>query len=64
MRKVHLWNIIFLIVEIIAFIPLTAAVFGDRNPDILMISAIIFGAGMVGNCVCVIMRAIGESKKE
>jgi hypothetical protein len=33
MSKVHLLNIIFLIVEIIAFIPLTIEVFGDMNPD-------------------------------
>lgn len=63
MSKVHLLNIIFLIVEIIAFIPLTIEVFGDMKPDVLTISTIIFGVGMVGNCICVIARAIREPKK-
>ncbi len=64
MSKVHLLNVIFLIVEIIAFIPLTIEVFGDMNPDVLTISAIVFGVGMVGNCICAIVRAIRESKKK
>ncbi len=64
MSKVYLLNIIFLIVEIFAFILLTIEVFGDMNPDVLTISAIIFGVGMVGNCICVIVRAIHESKKK
>ena len=62
MSKVHLLNVIFLIVEVIAFIPLTIEVFGDMNPDVLTISAIVFGVGMVGNCICVIVRFICESK--
>ena len=62
MRKIWLLNIIFIIVEIIAFIPLTIAVFGDMNPDIITISAVILGLGMVGNFICVIIRAIRESK--
>lgn len=64
MNKVHLLNIIFLIVEIIAFIPLTREIFGDMNPNVLTISAIVFGVGMVGNCICVIIRAVCESKKK
>lgn len=64
MGKVRLLNVIFLIVEVIAFIPLTIEVFGDMNPDVLTISAIVFGVGMVGNCICAIVRAIRESKKK
>ena len=62
MNKVHLLSIIFLIVEVIAFIPLTIEVFGDMNPDVIAISAIVLGAGMVGNCICTIVRAIRKSK--
>ena len=64
MSKVHLLNVIFLIVEVIAFIPLMIEVFGDMNPDVLTVSAIVFGIGMVGNCICAIVRAICESKKK
>ncbi len=64
MRKVHLLNSIFLIVEVIAFIPLTIEVFGDMNLNVLTISAIVFGVGMIGNCIFVIVRSIHESKKK
>ncbi len=64
MSKAYLLNFLFLIVEIIAFIPLTIEVFGDMDPNVLTISAIVFGVGMVGNCICVIVRAIRESKKK
>lgn len=64
MREVHLLNGIFLIVEVLAFIPLTIEVFGDMNPNVLTISAIIFGVGMIGNCICALVRAIQESKKK
>lgn len=64
MRKVNLLNGIFLIVEVFAFIPLTIEVFGDMNPNVLTISAIIFGVGMIGNGICAIVRAIQESKKK
>ena len=62
MSKVHLLSIIFLVVEVIAFIPLTIEVFGDMNPDIITISAIVLGVGMVGNCICTIVRVIHKSK--
>ena len=46
MSKGKFLNIIFLIVEVIAFIRLTIEVFGDMNPDVLTISAVIFGIGL------------------
>lgn len=64
MNKVNLLNIIFLIVEVIAFIRLTIEVFGVMNPDILTISTIIFAIGMVGNSIFTIARVIRESKKK
>ncbi len=64
MNKVNILNIIFLIVEIIAFIRLTIEVFGDRNPDVLTTFAIIFGIGVAGNCIFTIVRAILELKKK
>jgi hypothetical protein len=62
--KVNLLNIIFLIVEVITFIRLTIEIFGDMNPDVIIISAIIFGAGMIGNCIFTIVRVIHDSKKQ
>lgn len=64
MKKIRLLNIIFMIAALIATIPLTIEVFGDMNPDIIMISAIIIGIGLAGNLVCVVARAIMESKKQ
>lgn len=64
MRKVHWLSVIFLMVQVLAFIPLTVEVFGDKNPQVLTISAIIFGVGMIGNGICVIVKANHELKKK
>lgn len=63
MKKINLLNRIFLIVALIAMIPLTIEVFGDRNPNVIRISAILVGIGLAGNLICAIIRAIVESKK-
>lgn len=63
MSKTHLASIIFLIVEIIALIPLTVEIFGDMNTDIITISAAFFFIGLIGNCVCSFIRAFSEWKK-
>lgn len=63
MKKIYLLNRIFLIVALIAMIPLTIEVFGDRNPNVIRISAILIGIGLAGNLICAIIRAIVESKK-
>ena len=62
-KKINLLNNIFLIVALIATIPLTIEVFGDRNPNVIRISAILIGIGLAGNLICAIIRAIVESKK-
>ncbi len=64
MKKIHLLNITFLIAALIATFPLTIEVFGDMNPDVIKISAIIIGIGLAGNLICAIIRAIAESKKQ
>lgn len=64
MNRIYLLSVIFLVVEVIALIPLTIEVFGDMNPNVITISAIVIGAGMIGNCICTIVRAIQESKKK
>ena len=63
MSKMHLASIIFLIVEVIALIPLTVEIFGDMNTDIITISAAVFFIGLIGNCVCSFIRAVSERKK-
>ena len=64
MNKVYVLQVIFLIVQVFAAIPLTAAVFGDMNPDIISASAIVIWVGMLGNMICAIIRAVHESKKK
>ena len=64
MNKVYVLQIIFLIVQVLAAIPLTAAVFGDMNPDIISASAIVIWVGMLGNMICAVIRAVHESKKK
>lgn len=58
MSKLYTLNIVFLIVSIIAFIPLTIEVFGDMNPGIMIISVRVMGIGILGNSICAIIRAI------
>lgn len=64
MSKLRLLSIIFISVAFIAWIPLTIEVFGDINPDVIIISASIFGVGIIGACTCSIIRAIRELKKK
>ena len=64
MRKVYVLQIVFVIVLVIAAIPLTIAVFGDMDPDIISASAIVLWLGLVGNAICAIIRAVQESKKK
>ncbi len=64
MNKAHVLQIIFVIVQVFAFIPLTVEVLGDMNPDIISVSAAVMGVGLLGNTICVIIRAIQESKKK
>ena len=64
MRKVYVLQIVFVIVLVIAAIPLTIEVFGDMDPDIISASAIVLWLGLVGNAICAIIRAVQESKKK
>ena len=62
--KLRIVSIVFLVVALIAFIPLTLEVFGHMDPDTMMISAIIVGIGLLGSCVCTFARAMQEMKKQ
>lgn len=64
MKKIYWLNITFLIIAVVAVIPLTIEVFGDMNPKIISTSAIIIGIGLAGNLICAVIRAIAESKKK
>ena len=64
MNKVYVLQIIFIIVQVIAAITLTIAVFGDMDPDIMSASAIVIWVGLLGNAICAILRAVQESKKK
>ena len=60
MSKLRLWSIIFLIIAVIVFVPLTIEIFGNMNPDIIIISASVFGVGILGSCICTIARVVHE----
>ncbi|MCM1267133.1 MAG: hypothetical protein NC302_04435 [Bacteroidales bacterium] len=58
MNKLHLWSIIFIVIAAIAFIPLTAEIFGYMNTDIIIVTASVFGVGLLGSCICNIIRVV------
>ena len=58
MSKLYTLNIVFLIVSIIAIIPLTIEVFGDMSPDLMIVSVCVMGIGILGSSICAIIRAI------
>lgn len=64
MNKIRLVQIIFVIIQVIAVISLTISVFGEMDPDIMTVSAVIIWVGMIGNMVCAIIRAVQGSKKK
>ena len=64
MNKVYVLQIIFIIIQVFSAASLTAAVFGDMDPDIISASAIVIWVGMIGNMICTIIRAVHESKKK
>ena len=64
MNKAHVLQIIFVMVQVIAFIPLTVEVFGGMNPAIISVSAAVIGVGLLGNMICSIITALQESKKK
>lgn len=64
MGKLRLLSVIFIILEVIALIPLTVEIFGDMNVDIITVSAAIALIGLLGSCVCTFIRGIKEWKKK
>lgn len=64
MRKVYLLQVISLAIMILAFIPLTVQVFCGMDPDIMTVSALFLGAGLLGNCVCAVVRAVRQDQEQ
>ena len=62
--KLWMLSIVFLLIAVIAFIPLTLEVFGHMNPDTMMTSAVIVGIGLLGSCVCTLVRSVREMQKK
>lgn len=62
MNKLHLASIIFLIVMVLAFIPLTVEIFGDMNTYVITVSAAITFVGLLGTSICSFIRAMNEWK--
>ncbi len=64
MHKIRVLQIVFLAVQVLAAVLLTAAVFGDMDPAVMSASAIAIGVGLLGNAVCTILRAVQGPKKK
>lgn len=64
MSKLHLVSIIFIVIAVIACIPLTVEIFGDMNTDIITVSALIMLVGLIGSCICSFIRGIREYKNK
>ena len=64
MRKVYGLQVIFCAVMILAAVPLTVQVFGDMDPDVITVSALFLGAGLLGNGVCAVVRAVREYQEK
>ena len=60
MSKLRLWNTVFIVVLVIAWIPLTIEIFGKMNTDVIMIFGIIMWVALIGACTCSIIRAVQE----
>lgn len=60
MSKLRLAGIIFIVIAVIACIPLTVEIFGDMNTDIITVSALFTLVGLLGSCICSFIRGIGE----
>ena len=60
MNKLRLVSIVFLIVAVIACIPLTIEIYGDMNTDVIIPSAYVFGGAIVVFFVLSYIRAIIE----
>ncbi len=58
--KIRIANFILFAVAVVAAIPLTIAVFGDMDPDVITVSAVFVGIGLFGNCICAIARLLGK----
>ncbi len=58
MSKLHFWSIIFIVIAVIALIPLAVEIFGHMSTDIIIISASIFGVGLLGSCICTVARVV------
>ena len=62
--KLRIVSVAFLVVALVAMIPLTLEVFGHMDPDTMMISAVVVGIGLLGSCVCSFARAVQELKRK
>ena len=60
MSKIRIVNCILLSVAVIAMIPLTIAVFGDMDPDVITVSTVFVAIGLFGNCICAIAHLRGK----
>ena len=55
-NKVWLVQILFVLLCVIAAIPLTIAVFSDMNPTVISVCAALIGIGLIGNMIGALIR--------
>lgn len=64
MKKIWIWNIVFIVVAVIAFIPLTVEIFGELAYEEILPWSIIFLVGLFGSCICAFIRVGMNLKKK
>ena len=62
MNKLRLVSIIFLVIAILVWIPWTMEIYGDMNPDMLIVCGCIFGGAMAVSLVLSAVRVYMERK--
>ena len=62
MSKLRLWSAILIAIAAIALIPLGMEIFGDMDPDAIILLASIVGVGLLGSCALTLARGVIEWK--
>ena len=68
MRKLYVLHIAFVVITVIAFIPMSVEIFGDMNTDVIIVCARIVQVSMIGAIICALIRVFlksaGDSKEQ
>lgn len=56
------WSIILISISVVALVPLSVEIFRRMNTDVIRVSAILVGVGLIGSCICSIASAVQDDK--